>query len=582
MEVDSFNLDERVLALAERRAKERLRLGDFYNLQCIQQRPADETSALVKAVEKAYTMYIALVETFSQIEPFAGNMDPTAKKTLVNFGLYVGSVEALHGLHKLDSKSDVVMSKPISSFGFTMNRLTDYNPSLDRLIEYYLTRLRAAVTTQTAEDISGLFFQAVKNTSEEEITCEREKFAEYLGYLEGIYLTLNDLVFNGFNYTSSSQHRVRVSPGTDIHIVGNEDVLQEIDGLVNTIGLYDPRAQTNVELEGSLPQTVLMQGLPGVGKTLLIKYMASRIAGIAQNKRMKSNVVVIDNSFKDKFHGEDIKHLLGYFEEVSDPKGIGLLCIDDAESVLQARDAHDASHIEGQAINAFLSWLNGMRTNYHGNFLVALASNYAEKLDFALTSRMQRKLTVKGPQTPEQYTAIFKIGLGTMAEYVHMIPTEYQKLGGWCEEHKLSGREINGAAELVRGYVRNTSAITGEIQALPAAEQRKVLHSLRRRVDYASVLNVFEQVYEAKSALERTDYERRLNGLAAAKRMEDESELRYRCGIIAESLRDEKPEVVAKVLEAYRADHIRNVRAQFLPDEQVEKYARREVHHGTS
>lgn len=182
-------------------------------------------------------------------------------------------------------------------------------------------------------------------------------------------------------------------------IVGNDAIKQDI---IN--GIVQP---FNQPLLFKMHRSFLFYGPPGTGKTMFAKASANSLHTLSP----KMNVLFFaptTDALKDKHVGGTEKKITNYFKCVQQQadehtkethvKTIGVIFIDEIDSLARSRAEDDASGVQASATNTLLQMMDGFtRLN---NVIVMAATNYPWQLDDAVLSRFQDKIYVRLPDTP--------------------------------------------------------------------------------------------------------------------------------------------------------------------------------------
>ena len=181
----------------------------------------------------------------------------------------------------------------------------------------------------------------------------------------------------------SSRKPPRVVPDERIYdpalIRANRDVVHLADRLVET---------------GDLRFSLLLQGPPGSGKSLFVRYLARRLGLEVVQKRY--------SDLASKWVGETEKEIAQAFADARD-EGL-FLVFDECDSLLL--DRRGAQHRwEVSQVNELLTWME------HHPFPLAFTTNLVERLDLATYRRFTFNIALDY-LTPEQASAAFQAYFG--------------------------------------------------------------------------------------------------------------------------------------------------------------------------
>jgi len=237
-------------------------------------------------------------------------------------------------------------------------------------------------------------------------------------------------------------------------IIGNDEAKELLKSTIENLFRYDPKTRTNLFLKvgGKMPRTVLLYAGPGTGKTMTLKAAIRYAHEMAERTGKPLHVVEVSQLFKDKYVGESQKKLDEMLNEGMDPNGIGIITIEDVDALFMNRSGEDTSggSSEVNALQTILNKLEGVRTQYWGNWLILATTNRAHGTDKALKERLARtRVYCPGAQTEEEFTRLIK-GLSKPAldaGYFTITPKEEKEAAKLCVEFGYHGRIIRNAVE---------------------------------------------------------------------------------------------------------------------------------------
>lgn len=196
-------------------------------------------------------------------------------------------------------------------------------------------------------------------------------------------------------------------------IVGLEDAKEELRNSIIKPILYPT-------LYGNISRGILLYGLPGVGKTELVK--AAMLQLQYESCQSNSSPVVIKlftptgGDLKGKYVGQSEKQIKALFQFASEeackgnkdkyifedsdkePRTISIIFLDEIEAIAGSRD-NDESGIMTTTVNTLLQMMGGIKS--YDNVVVIAATNYPDKLDSAILRRFDRTIYIRAPNASE-------------------------------------------------------------------------------------------------------------------------------------------------------------------------------------
>lgn len=380
---------------------------------------------------------------------------------------------------------------------------------LDKIIAGYIDFLRKEETrVNTLSLHTHLYFSKLA----EDISLSVEHDRKITPQLDSMIVTLENQklkvqhrVYTGFTVLDLHEHQAqehqklkeyqrRKNMQQDVLVVGNEDALCEINGLINMVALYDPRAQRNIICrEITKPLSVLVTGKPGAGKSTMIKYARRRLQQIAQQKGIDYQEIILDNSFQDEYHGKDVKNLKDKISQVEDFTKLGLFVLDDLDGIIQARNARDSTHIEGKSLHTVMQWLDGVDTFYEGNYFIIGTTNYPDKVDPALKRRFTEQIFFEGIKTTEHYVTLLKHELRSNKTYLPLTSADLYALGDMLRKKGCSGADVYQFSLAVNKRINNAQAIDEKIYLKPYDEQQRLLAECKKILPLTELKNIAQQ-----------------------------------------------------------------------------------------
>ena len=182
-------------------------------------------------------------------------------------------------------------------------------------------------------------------------------------------------------------------------LIGHQRIKQDI-----LQGIVEP---FNQPLLFQMKKSFLFYGPPGTGKTMFAKASANSLHHMSKNMNVLFFAPSTD-ALKDKHVGGTERKITQYFHCVqqqaeeattqSKVHTLGIIFIDEIDSLARRREDDDASGTQASATNTLLQMLDGIAS--FNNVVVMAATNYPWQLDDAIVSRFQEQIYVRLPDTP--------------------------------------------------------------------------------------------------------------------------------------------------------------------------------------
>jgi len=169
-------------------------------------------------------------------------------------------------------------------------------------------------------------------------------------------------------------------------VKGIEEIKDEISEVIE---LLNNKVGTN-SLGGETPRGILIDGAPGVGKTLLAKAIA--------NETNYNFFYTNGSEFAGQLQGQGAGNIKALFKAARENQP-AIIFIDEIDGVGQKRGSNLNSSDNDRTLNGLLVELDGFDTS-DDNILVIGATNFPDKLDPALirAGRFDREITIPLPK----------------------------------------------------------------------------------------------------------------------------------------------------------------------------------------
>ena len=225
-----------------------------------------------------------------------------------------------------------------------------------------------------------------------------------------------DFTVHGLRADTGAKSSIPIARMDPDRIVGNEVAKREGLRLARMLAAYDPERGRNPFLDaGGMPLAVMGDGLPGTGKTEVLKMVAGETAHLCDVAGLSFTFASLGVEDVSEMQGRTAKNAKAFVDAVMDPSGVGLGAIDDVDQVAGRRDDERASNGQQDITAVLMQALAGAGTVLRGNCTFIMLSNHPDKVDDALRQRAGQRWTIDGPRTPDQYAAILAIHLGDLA-----------------------------------------------------------------------------------------------------------------------------------------------------------------------
>ena len=207
-------------------------------------------------------------------------------------------------------------------------------------------------------------------------------------------------------------------------IAGIDHVVAQVREVVD----YIKNRKKYEELGAKVPTGILLEGLPGVGKTLLARALANE-AGVPFFYKAGSE-------FVELYVGQGasrVREIFNQAREAARKAGGAVIFIDEIDALGAARDGAGNREYD-QTLNQMLTEMDGFRKDE--NIVVIAATNRADMLDPALT-RPGRFTTIISISLPDK-----KARTDILSLYIHKLPKVSKLILDNGEGKRIATRSI--------------------------------------------------------------------------------------------------------------------------------------------
>jgi len=196
--------------------------------------------------------------------------------------------------------------------------------------------------------------------------------------------------------------KIEFTKVTPKEVVGNIQAKRKVIRYMDRLALYDSRTKSNpCMILGGLSWTNLWDGLPGTGKTTMMRMAMTRLAELSEIIGLKYKIHSIDQSVKSEFYGKTGQNALAEFNSTRDPNFLHITILDDLDLLTAGSRQDSSGSADNDLRNTIMQFLDGAFTLKIGNNQVYAASNDPKGLDYAVRNRFNDRLLIGGPVTSE-------------------------------------------------------------------------------------------------------------------------------------------------------------------------------------
>lgn len=501
------------------------------------------------ALETALSVATTVPQQFQESDAFqmdaSGGGDPNTFRVM--YGFYAGAKAGMDrlGYTDVEVNVDIDLESHVSEHGmrgvleFAIHRYIDTLKDASIRNESDMHRITAAYLQQVATECADYM----------------QEYPDQLRTVDGLNLEIGDTVIEGVQSSDIQGLSIATNVSFD-DVVGNEDLIdalrgskgyykamsdehdtewEDLDpderrgGMLEKVLWYDPEERANPF--GAFPTSLLATGKPGTGKTHTLKAAANYAAERAREMDKPLTINTLESgTVHSKYHGESAQNLEAEFDKVTSPDTIGILYIEDAESIFPAR-SDSSSEEDSKTMNTLLNRLQGLEGDEErGNYLVIMTTNHATDLDPAVKSRAQVQVEAKGPTEQEHYEEIIPLLLeknmfqdvldaDDQGDLIQV--DDWEPLAETAHEYEFSGRALDNLTKEIAADKSLMPDPRKLAEAESIEEQAELILDAKRPVDYDDIEEALEEKKEHLDWQEEREREERIEDLLEQERIHD-------------------------------------------------------------
>lgn len=237
------------------------------------------------------------------------------------------------------------------------------------------------------------------------------------------------------------------------NIIGQDNITTAIKALSNSLLLYMPEEGKNPAFP--FPEKILFYGISGIGKSFTVNVCREYLKAKSDAFGLEFNSLEVSPDMFSKYFWESEKNLKNKFADIKNAQGIGLIVVDEADTMFPRRSSKDNSKGYDSITGELLRLLDENSTENKGQNLMFFISNRPEDgLDPALVSRMELKLKFNDKFSDDDYGKMVNLYVKKYKISENKLDFDTKYLAERASEHKMSPRDLKNVIINIKRKMR--------------------------------------------------------------------------------------------------------------------------------
>ncbi|MBU0665954.1 MAG: ATP-binding protein [Nanoarchaeota archaeon] len=428
----------------------------------------------------------------------------------------------IHALNIAAKESQIKGCSENTSFGMLEIKVFDYdlearkNIILGKLLEKYYT------STKVSEE-EGYFENWLLNETEK--LAFKEEYQKQRKISENIEIRIEDRIYKSLK----EKNLIYLGDTKTEFLVGNTELEKTLRLTVENLMFYNPENKKNLMLEyGGFPQTMMIWGRPGTGKTTAINNMIVYAKNISAKIEKPLEIINISNNFKSEYFSKSANELRKIFSEISKGEKIYITICEDIDTVFFSRNELKSHPEEKKILGEVMNILEGITTVNKGNNVFIATTNNPLSEDSALANRLNETIIKStGPKTADDYILIFqnKLKAGINQGFVKI--KDWINIGVIAKEYDFNGRDIKNICKRTMQEAKNFEK-QSSFYKMDESEFKKIVLSFFKDINEQKLItfinNYQGQLLEQKRIAKKTALEEKVDEIKLYKQAQIEVE----------------------------------------------------------